>query len=252
MKPHLTAMLIFWDEAPGRLRAWAKSVGQLADRIVAADGPFADFDHARVSSRPEAIRALELGAKEAKTELEVIPGRTWEGQRAKRDFLLKRCVELGTDWLFWSDADELITECDPQAVKAELAASDAEVFRAWRYTPPNPKARWRPDATADEAPDHNLLLSRIFRALDEMEIVGVHWLYRGRRSGGTEARVAFVVGAAQMPAWFREFDQPANRAELLAPLLFEHRQTWRSDGYRKRMLAYRKRVWAAQEAGREP
>lgn len=251
MKPHLTAMLIFWDEPPGRLRAWAKSVGQLADRIVAADGPFVDYAHARAKSPAKAIRALEQGAEEAGVELEIIPGRIWEGQRSKRDFLLKRCVELGTDWLFWSDADELITECDPSAIRAELAASDADVFKVWRHTPTNSKARWRPDATADEKEGESLRLSRIFRVLDGMEIAGVHWLYTGLRPG-TELRIAFVVGAAQIPIWwFREFDQEAEVAELIAPLQFEHRQTWRSDGYRQRMLAYRKLVWLTQEQGQE-
>lgn len=224
----LTANLVFWDEPAKDLYAWAKSIGQLADRIVAADGPFALYPHDDVHSSDVALAALRDGAADSGTELHLLEGREWEGQVAKRDAVIK--ASEPTDWVFWSDADERIVTCDKPAVLEALASNDSvDSYCIYRTTPANPEARWEPDSFPGEREGQTTILPRMYRYLDHMAVVKQHWCYIGFK------------GDKGISYWGPvETYLPAKQADIPIDVLhFEHLQTWRSDEYRERQLDYR-------------
>ena len=223
-------MLVFWDEPPDVLYEWSKSAGQLADRIVAADGPFSLFPHDSVESPQECINALLQGAVESGAGLTRLEGREWAGQVEKRDAVIKACQD--SEWVFWMDADERIRLCDLEHVHWALSNTRADAIITARYTPPNPDARWAPDSTTDEREDETFLHPRIFRSLDNMGVERCHWGYVATKNGKPVTYWAGMPNRVEVP-------QAAIGEEWL---LFEHRQTWRSDQYRADQLEYRRRV----------
>lgn len=234
----ITAMLVFWDEPAPVLYEWAKSIGQLADRIVAADGPFALYPHDDVRSSDVALAALGDGAKDSGTELYLLEGREWDGQVAKRDAVIKACEP--TDWVFWSDADERISTCDRQAVLDALAQDNGvDSYCIYRTTPANPDARWEPDSFPGEREGQTTILPRIFRYLEHMAVVQAHWCYVGFK--GDHALCYW--GQADGYLMAKQADIPSEH------LHFEHLQTWRSDQYRERQLSYREKT--KLQVGRE-
>lgn len=250
----IVAKLIFWDESPARLRRWAKSIGQLADCIVAVDGPFAAYPHRKVESDRACYAALQRAAEESDTELHIIHGREWAGQVEKRDRALGYCRAVEADWIIWSDADELIVECDVPAIRAELAATSPEVhgYRAKRFTPKNENGSWKADSTtAGHEEDITLLHPRILRCLDEMRVVERHWCWVGRNR---EWRRWVAFWAEVQGGFPKNPDAMCGEAvieTLQAELLFEHYQTWRSKSYRKRMEVYRAVAENERDVGAE-
>lgn len=225
----LTANLVFWDEPASVLYEWAHSIGQLADRIVAADGPFALYPHDDVKSSTVALAALRDGAKDSGTELHLLEGREWEGQVAKRDAVIK--ASEPTDWVFWSDADERISTIDRPAVLDVLASTDSvDSYCVYRTTPANPEARWQPDSFPGEREGQTTILPRIYRYHEQMAVIKAHWCYIGFKNG----RGISYWGPVDTYL-------PAKQAEIPSESLhFEHLQTWRSDAYREKQLDYRK------------
>lgn len=226
----ITCMLVFWDEPAKVLYEWAKSMGQLADHIVAADGPFALYPHDEVASDPIALAAIREGAKDGGAELTLLEGREWEGQVDKRNTVAQACGP--TDWVFWSDADERITTCDRKAVRQALEDTAAEAVHAYRTVPPNPDARWKVDSFPAEAEGQTTILPRIFRYYDGINVIRAHWCWVGNRDGTP----IYYWGMADGHHAARVGELPVET------LHFSHLQTWRSDAYRKRQLLYRANV----------
>ena len=223
----ITANLVFWDEPATVLYDWAKSIGQLADRIVAADGPFALYPHDTEQSSPVALAALHDGAKDSDTELLLLAGQEWEGQVAKRNAVAQ--ASAPTDWIFWSDADERITTCNLDAIHQALEDTAAEAIHTYRTVPHNPDARWDVDSFPAEREGQTTLLPRIFRYYDGINVVKTHWCWTGNRNG--TPIYYWCMADGHHAARIGELD--------LDTLHFSHLQTWRSDEYRERQLTYR-------------
>lgn len=229
----ITALLAFWDEPAARLYRCVKSAGLLADHIVAADGPFALFPHTKTVSNSVALGAVKAGAEDGGITFELLKGREWPGQVAKRDAMMKAAA--GSDWVFWMDADDVLVECDREGVRKELAETDADALKAERYTPVNPDARWSPDSNGDECQGATTSQPRLFRYLDDMRVEYAHWVYTGALNG---KRVT-LWGPRDQRIHQHHIPPPCHTKQIAALLLFEHHQTWRSDTYRRRQLAYR-------------
>ena len=130
----VTAMLAWFEEPTDLLDACVRSLGGFCDRIVAVDGAYDLTPGKARRSPPEQAEAIEKAASAAGIEAEIfVPGRVWEGQVQKRDFMLRLAAER-SDYVFACDADYIV-RCEVPAVRAELEESDADAFRLRFHTP---------------------------------------------------------------------------------------------------------------------
>lgn len=243
-------MLVFYDEPPDRLYACVTSALRLADFVVAADGPFADFPHERARTQPAAIDALRAAGGDALSLIEgselasgLIEPRPWAGQVAKRQAVMTAAEFQRAEWVFPIDSDELLMEVDRVAVNDELAITKADTLLVPRYTPENDDARWEPRSTSWERPGEVETYPRLFRVYPEMKVGPSHAVYSG------------IKGEERVCLWGPHDGAPwpmAPADELRSTLRFHHFQTWRSDDYRAKMDTYsalRTEAWS--ETGRE-
>jgi hypothetical protein len=216
----VTMMLAWFDEPTELLHDAVTSAAVIADRIVVADGAYDLVPDRSDESDPDQWYAIEEAADDAGLECKFLPSALWTGQVEKRNALLQAAAP-DSDWVMPLDADWRLTG-DRDAIRAELADTDAEQFTVAFHEPHNPDRPLAETASHQWHAEYAGQTKReplLFRALDDMRLEQTHWFYSGVRPDGT--RVGLSGGARLYPE--------AVTRDLAAPLLIEHRCLFRDD-----------------------
>lgn len=120
--------LIWYDEQPSMLGAAVQGLAQVADEIIAVDGAYALFPKAKTRSHPNQAETILRAAETAGVGCTIHrPSQLFFGNEIeKRNLSLKLAApfcEEG-DWILVWDGDYHTMRCDPEIVRAELAATD--------------------------------------------------------------------------------------------------------------------------------
>lgn len=177
----ICACLVWYDETVESLERCIQSLQGVADSVVAVDGrwklmpgtglysPFLQHAVIRETAHDAGIEAIVVEAPEAALGTQV----------AKRDYAMNLAAEHG-DFVFVIDGDEFVEHCDPVALRAALARTDADVCHAavrnagHRVFQTRPHARrrgYRSDAGVSVVEAHNG-----YRAADGTWLNGEHEL----------------------------------------------------------------------------
>lgn len=182
----LIALLCWWDERPSWLAATIGSLARIGvDHVVAVDGAYAGFAEGTARSGFEQAEQIALTCDSLNIGLTLHrPKDLWMlGEPEKRThlFQLAACeAEVGTDWLFAIDADEVVTRGTPR-IKQELAAADYHVASAylWQRDDNDVPGVARVARQVDVPNSHGTMQTRFFRAMDDMRAEITHYLYCG-------------------------------------------------------------------------
>lgn len=124
----ITAALAWYAESSRFLERCVLSLHGLVDHVVAVDGAWQHFPTGGLllASASEQ-RAIRRAAYNISASVEIhAPLGVWDSQVHKRDMLMRWAGDR-TDWIFVIDADEWISRCDTETVRAELAAAEVNV-----------------------------------------------------------------------------------------------------------------------------
>lgn len=183
-------LLSWYDESPSWLAEAVASFAPALDGLIAVDGAYANFPDARASS--ERVQAETVMATANALGLPATihrPAAPFIGNEVeKRDFMFRLAnahADTFTDWLWVFDADCILTACtDDLRDRLAEAHTDVVEVNLWE----------RQDFLAD-APDVarevNLPtgsaapMRMLFRCLDRMQVIGLHYCYAGVREDGT-------------------------------------------------------------------
>lgn len=123
--------LAWYDESPSWLSTCVAGFGRVCDTIVAVDGAYGLYPGARARSRPDQAEAILAGAEAAGAGCVVHrPKDVWWGNEIeKRTHVMRLATQLSEedDWLLVFDADELVMQADPVAVRRDLEETDCLV-----------------------------------------------------------------------------------------------------------------------------
>ena len=182
----VVGLLSWYDEAPSWLAATVASAAKLCDHVVAVDGAYGLYPAGRARSEPmqaetilRTCDALDIGCTIIR------PREVWrENEVQKRTHAFAACrpeVTPGEDWIIVLDADDVMVTVPADArMRLELTDLDvAEITLVERET-------WVGDETPgpgqmlDLPPRTSQVQRRIFRAADEITVVGAHFCYFAR------------------------------------------------------------------------
>jgi hypothetical protein len=157
------ALLCWYDERDDWLfDAVVSAAGVGCTAVAALDGRYEQFPAASVSSPATQWLAIREAAAAVKMDVRIAgPSRDepWPNEMVKRTHLFRMGDELGVDWFFVIDADEVARPtCD---LTEDLRLID-EVVAMGRLT---------------TAADHTTRLRNLFRAIPGICVVGRHWIY---------------------------------------------------------------------------
>jgi hypothetical protein len=225
----VTAMLAWFDEPPALLRQAVSSAATIADEIVAVDGAYQQTPNPKPRSPQRQTEAIYRAAVKAGIRCAIVrPTDIWEGQVAKRDYMIQIASEH-SDWVFPLDADWIVTG-DREAIRAELEASTADEIEVQLAEPLNPKRaledipvhQWHRDYAGETE-----WVPLLYRSMPEMHCEQIHWAYTGLKDG---ERIGLWGGKTWWPA--------GEMGRLKADCLFEHRCLFRADKHILRNVTY--------------
>jgi hypothetical protein len=187
----IVGLISWYDEAPSWLAATVSSAAKLCDHIVAVDGAYMLYPNGRARSEPmqaetilRTCDALEMGCTVIR------PKDVWFGNEVeKRTHAFAACrneVTPGEDWIIVLDADDVLTQV-PLDTRTKLELTDKDVAEITL----NERQTWISDETAaaakvlDLPPDSAQVQRRIYRAADEITVVGAHYCYLARNGEET-------------------------------------------------------------------
>ena len=218
----VTGALPWWNERPSDLRACVRSLGNIADRVVALDGSYARYPEATIRSAKSQVTAIEQAAAEAGIECLILqPNKLWAGQVEKRSYLLA-AASVNSDWIVTLDADCVI-HTDREAARGALEGSDdsVNVIEVAYYTPPNPDRSLK-DSTAGvwhaDQVGKRVSIPHIYRALPGMRVEKIHWWISAVKDG---KRVWLWSSAGTYPY--------IEHHPMVVPYEVEHRALMRTD-----------------------
>lgn len=181
----LIGILTWYDEAPSWLAACVSSMIQHAqiDHLVAVDGAYALLPEGRAFSGFEQHQVINEICRGTSTGLTLhAPQEPWIGNEvAKRSFgfrLAELEAEIGEDWYFLMDADQVVTSA--LGLRRVLENADEDVGYTWFYE------RFDPFLTpGSERVAHKVNMPRearmpvrtVFRALPRLHVRSNHFTY---------------------------------------------------------------------------
>jgi len=223
--PKVWGLLSWYDESPSWLAEAVSSFAPTLDGLIAVDGAYGHFPDARASS--ERVQAETIMATANALGLPVTihrPAQPWMGDEVeKRDAMMRLAnahADAFTDWLWVFDADCVLTEYTAD-LRDRLADTEPDVVRVnlWErqdYMGDAPEAaRTMNLPTASQAP-----MPMLFRCLDRMQVVGLHYCYAGVREDG---RYTYLWGPPHVAP---------QDGVMFDDVRVEHRSRWR-DLYRR-------------------
>ena len=183
----ITAALAWWDELPEDLDRCIRSLGNIADKVVAVDGAYRRYPGATITSPPDQVAAIREAATAVGIECEVIQiDRLWAGQVEKRAHLLN-AASIGSDWIAVVDTDHIVST-DRELARAEIDGfgSDVDVISVTFFTPENAER----DVSQSSATGWHrsmsgtrIILSHLFRTLPGLTVERFHWWYMAKKDG---------------------------------------------------------------------
>lgn len=223
--PKVWGLLSWYDESPSWLAEAVASFAPALDGLIAVDGAYAHFPDARASS--ERVQAEVVMSTANALGLPVTvhrPAAPFIGDEvAKRDFMFRLAnahARTFVDWLWVFDADTVLAEY-PADLRDTLAGLDADAAEV---------ALWERSDYLAEAPEvartmnlptsHVAPMRMLFRCLDRMQVIGMHYVYAGV---GRDGQHRYLWGPPHVA--------PCD-AVSLAGITVEHRSRWR-DLYRR-------------------
>ena len=181
----LIGILNWYDEAPSWLAACVSSMIQHAeiDHLIAVDGAYALLPGGRPFSGFEQHQVIDEICRGSSCGLTLFaPQEPWLGNEVeKRSFgfrLAEQHAEIGEDWYFVMDADEVVTSA--LGLKQILSETEHDVGETWFYE------RFDPFLTpGSEAVAHKVNMPRearmpvrsVFRALPRLHVESKHFTY---------------------------------------------------------------------------
>lgn len=221
MRVHL--LLSWYDEDPNWLAATITSASKLCTSVIALDGAYALFPGAlrQPHSSPDEVDAIARTADALGMACTIhVPAMPWFGNEvAKRDthFRLGETIAtVGEDWYLLLDADEVLSDCPPDAFD-RLAASDWNVAECFL---------WEKDVTSIAPALGAHPIRRLYRVLPGLHCGPAHH--------------CFTAIAEGKPVWISD----ASRSHNLEPagemwdVRIEHRNRFRAEGRLKRKKDY--------------
>jgi hypothetical protein len=200
-------------------------MARVCDHIVALDGRYALYPDQRLQSGLAEVQAIIDTARSAGCgmTLHTAP-RTFKDEMEKRTMLFKLgALEARTelDWFFILDGDEVLIECPPkQEVTGLLAATSADVVAATLFEKTDPhQDEWRTDLGMKLQTEwrYECRTPRLWRALNDMRVVGYHFNYVGERSTGETVELWGMDGSVDRAEW----------ASLCGKMIIENRNRLR-------------------------
>ncbi len=225
------AALSWYDESPSWLAACVASVAPHVDHVVAVDGAYAHYPDARARSdrtQAETIMAtcdaLGVGCTLHR------PSSYWHGGEVeKRTRLFRLCHahrEGFDDWYWVIDADCIVTQC-PSDLRERLADTWANSVEVALFE----RRDWLGDHhevahTMSLPTSSQQKMRMLFRALDDMQVIGTHYTYGGFDENGE---------------WHYTWGSHAigpDEADVFSDVIVEHRSIWRDKYRRENAQAY--------------
>jgi hypothetical protein len=180
-------LLSWFDESPTWLSAAVASAGRLCDHVVCVDGAYGHYPGGRPSSGVDQSMAVRMAAEAAGVGCTIhVPAGVWDGDEvAKRSFLFtagQLVAEPEVDWFLVIDADEMLTDCDTAAVRAQLAATCDDAATVLHTTYEDLTAV--DDGNSRREHRSSMRARRLFRAAAApIRVEGQHWVYVAERDG---------------------------------------------------------------------
>jgi hypothetical protein len=182
----IVACLAWYLEPPDFLARCVTSLRGLADELIAYDGAWDLFPHARHESTLNEYAAIEYAADEIGLPVTIYtPATTWGSQVEKRAALMLEAGETDADWLLVIDGDEWIDQHQASTARGMLATTSCDVATIMH------KRVTGVDAVNVPAP-----IRRIYRASTGVTVDTAHNGYRtmdGRWLHGDSAAVRLEV-----------------------------------------------------------
>lgn len=209
----IVAALAWYDEPVAFLDRCVKSLGGIADTLVAFDGAWNGYPGGHCSPTEQSL-AITDAANDV--DLEVVkwmPCYPWGSQTEKRNALMRYASDLGgpESWLFVIDGDEYVQHADPQRLRQALATTDRDV------------ASVTAKRISGERANVAASIRRLFRA--PVTVERAHNGYRSARGQWLNGDSAYV--------------KLAKSADATQMLTLHHDYMNRSDERNKARLAYR-------------
>jgi len=183
----ITAALAWWDELPEDLDRCIRSLGHIADKVVAVDGAYRRYPGATITSPQDQVVAIREAATSVGIECEVIQiDRLWAGQVEKRAHLLN-AAGIGSDWIAVVDTDHIIST-DRELARDEIShmGPDVDVISVTFFTPANDERDINESSATGWHQSMNgtrINLSHLFRALPGLTVERFHWWYAATKDG---------------------------------------------------------------------
>jgi hypothetical protein len=183
----ITAALAWWDELPEDLDRCVRSLGNIADKVVAVDGAYRRYPGATITSPQDQVVAIREAATSVGIECEVIQiDRLWAGQVEKRAHLLN-AASIGSDWIAVVDTDHVVST-DRELARDEISrmGTDIDVISVPFFTPSNDERDVDVSAATGwhkSMVDQRLNISHLFRALPGLTVERFHWWYMADKNG---------------------------------------------------------------------
>lgn len=230
MKIH--AVLSWFDESPTWLATAVAGIGRFCDTVVAVDGAYQLFPAGRPKSHPQQVESIVHTAEAMGLGCLVYQPQTiWYGnevEKRNKSLELAASVAEEGDWLCVFDADYHVLLCNPEAIRAELEATEHDVAT---YTLLDGKDFQSTEAleryAAQTYIDHEWAMHTrdLYRWNPTLRVGPAHWAYSVERGGERE--------------WLRhQFDNSVDALDLRANLVFYHRTQDRSEQRRKSAEQY--------------
>ena len=183
----ITAALAWWDELPEDLDRCIRSLGNIADKVVAVDGAYRRYPGATITSPQDQVVAIREAATAVGIECEVIQiDRLWAGQVEKRAHLLN-VASIGSDWIAVVDTDHIINT-NRELARDEIShmGTDVDVISVTFFTPANDERDISESSATGWHQSMNgtrINLSHLFRALPGLTVERFHWWYAATKDG---------------------------------------------------------------------
>lgn len=223
--PKVWGLLSWYDESPSWLAEAVASFAPALDGLIAVDGAYAHYPDARASS--ERVQAETVMATANALGLPVTihrPAAPFLGDEvAKRDFMFRLAnahARAHHDWLWVFDADCVLAEY-PADLREQLADVPGDVVEVGLWSRSDYLAD-APDVarTMNLPPSTTAPMRMLFRCLDRMQVVGLHYVYAGVQEDGT---YTYLWGPPHVAP---------QHGVMFTDVTVEHRSAWR-DLYRR-------------------
>ena len=181
----LIGILCWYDESPSWLAATVSSMIQHAqiDHMVAVDGAYALLPDGRAFSGFEQHQIIDEVCRGSSCGLTLYaPQEPWLGNEVeKRSFsfkLAETVAEVGEDWYFVIDADEVVTSA--LGLKHVLETTEDDVAHTWfyeRFDPFHTPGAERVAQQVNMPREARMPVRTLFRALPRLHVESNHFTY---------------------------------------------------------------------------